>query len=151
VIADGRSPGTLAAVLDPYADVGTLVLPLADRLARRKHWIAYTVKPKGVLHCDAGAVAAVTARGRSLLPSGVVQVTGRFEPGDCVSLVGPDGEEFARGLVSYRTSEAAAIAGKRSAEVEDVLGYKMGDAMVHRNDLVVTADAAPPSPAAGAS
>jgi glutamate 5-kinase len=139
VIADGRAPGTLAGVLDPDGDAGTLVLPLADRLARRKHWIAYTVKPKGALQCDAGAVAAVTTRGRSLLPSGVVAVAGRFEPGDCVSLVGPDGDEFARGLVSYRSSEAARIAGKRSGEVEQILGYKMGDAIVHRNDLVVTA------------
>jgi len=138
VIGDGRRPGTLADVLDPRGDAGTLVLPLADRMARRKHWIAYTVKPKGSLHCDAGAVAAVSSRGRSLLPSGVTEVAGRFESGDCVRLVGPDGEEFARGLVSYRSSEAAAIAGKRSGEVEQVLGYKMGDAIVHRNDLVIT-------------
>ncbi|MEW6269669.1 MAG: PUA domain-containing protein, partial [Thermodesulfobacteriota bacterium] len=150
VIADGRRPGTLAEALDPHADAGTLVLPLADRLARRKHWIAYTVKPKGVLQCDAGAVAAVTSRGRSLLPSGVLSVTGRFEPGDCVSLVGPDGEEFARGLVSYRSGEAVLIAGKRSGEVEEILGYKMGDAIVHRNDLVVLSGADEPRLASGA-
>jgi len=139
VIADGKRPGTLADVLDPRGDAGTLVLPVADRLARRKHWIAYTVKPKGTLRCDAGAVSAVCSRGRSLLPSGVVEVSGRFESGDCVRLVGPDGEEFARGLVSYRSTEAASIAGRRSGEVEQVLGYKMGDAIVHRNDLVITA------------
>jgi glutamate 5-kinase len=139
VIADGRHAGTIADVLDPRGDAGTLVLPLADRLARRKHWIAYTVKPKGTLGCDAGAVAAVCARGRSLLPSGVVEVSGRFESGDCVRLVGPDGEEFARGLVSYRSSEVTSIAGRRSSEVEQILGYKMGDAVVHRNDLVITA------------
>lgn len=138
VIADGRSAGTLADVLDPRGDVGTLVLPLADRLARRKHWIAFTVKPKGTLRCDAGAVAAVSERGRSLLPSGVTEVTGRFESGDCVRLVGPDGQEFARGLVSYRASEVTSIAGKKSGDVEKILGYKMGDAIVHRNDLVIT-------------
>ena len=138
VIADGRTAGTLADVLDARGDVGTLVLPLADRLARRKHWIAFTVKPKGTLHCDAGAVAAVSSRGRSLLPSGVTDVSGRFETGDCVRLVGPDGQEFARGLVSYRVGEAARIAGRRSSEVEQILGYKMGDAIVHRNDLVIT-------------
>lgn len=143
VIADGRRSGTLADVLDPRGDAGTLVLPGTDRLARRKHWIAYTVKPKGVLHCDAGAVTAVCARGRSLLPSGVVEVSGRFESGDCVRLVGPDGEEFARGLVSYRSSEATSIAGRRSSEVEQILGYKMGDAIVHRNDLVITASGDP--------
>jgi len=140
VIGDGRRPGTLADVLDARGDAGTLVLPLADRLARRKHWIAYTVKPKGALHCDEGAVTAVCSRGRSLLPSGVVEVSGRFESGDCVRLLGPDGTEFARGLVSYRASEAARIAGRRSGDVEGILGYKMGDAVVHRNDLVITAN-----------
>lgn len=138
VIADGRTAGTLADVLDARGDVGTLVLPLADRLARRKHWIAFTVKPKGTLRCDAGAVAAVSERGRSLLPSGVVEVSGRFESGDCVRLLGPDGQEFARGLVSYRASEAARIAGRKSGDVEQILGYKMGDAIVHRDDLVIT-------------
>jgi glutamate 5-kinase len=151
VIADGREPNTLPQVLDPGADVGTLVLPQTDRLARRKHWIAYTLKPKGSLHCDAGAVTAVSARGRSLLPSGVLRVTGQFEAGDCVTLVGPDGEEFARGLVSYRSQEAASIAGKRSTEVEEILGYKMGDAVVHRDDLVVTGSAAQQAEPASAS
>lgn len=151
VITDGRRPGALAEALDPSADAGTLVLPLADRLARRKHWIAYSVKPKGVLHCDAGAVVAVSERGRSLLPSGVSAVAGRFEAGDCVSLVGPDGEEFARGLVSYGSAEAASIAGKRSGEVEQILGYKMGDAVVHRSDLVVTLKPAPSGSVAGDS
>lgn len=139
VIADGRAPGTLARVLDPDADVGTLVLPVADRLARRKHWIAHTVKPAGTLHCDEGAAAAIRRHGRSLLPSGITGVSGRFEAGDCVSLVGPDGAEFARGLASYGAGEVARIAGRKSSDVETILGYEMGDAVVHRNDLVVTA------------
>jgi glutamate 5-kinase len=78
----------------------------------------------------------------------VVEVSGRFERGDCVRLVGPEGEEFARGLVSYRASEAMRIAGRRSGEVEQILGYKMGDAIVHRNDLVVTASGDAPARAA---
>jgi len=138
IIADGRVPGTLASVLDVDADVGTLVLPQADRLARRKHWIAYSSKPAGTLSCDAGATAAVVDRGRSLLPSGIVAVSGRFQAGDCVSLAAPGGDEFARGLVSYSAGEIARIAGKRSSEVEQILGFKMGDAVVHRNDLVLT-------------
>ena len=78
----------------------------------------------------------------------MVEVSGRFESGDCVRLVGPDGEEFARGLVSYRSTEAASIAGRRSGEVEQILGYKMGDAIVHRNDLVITAGGESPGRAA---
>jgi glutamate 5-kinase len=138
VIADGRVPGTLERVLDVGCDVGTLVLPQADRLARRKHWIAYSSKPAGTLTCDAGATAAVVDRGRSLLPSGIVAVSGRFEAGDCVSLATQRGDEFARGLASYSAGEIARIAGKRSSEVEQILGFKMGDAVVHRNDLVLT-------------
>jgi glutamate 5-kinase len=144
VIANGRLAGTLQRVLDVGEDVGTLIVPVSDRLARRKHWIAFTVKPSGALTCDAGAVAAVRLRGRSLLPSGVVSVAGKFEAGDCVRLVGPDGEEFGRGLTSYNAAEAARIAGKKSSEVEHLLGYKMGDAIVHRNDLVLTGGEARP-------
>ncbi|MEI8356915.1 MAG: glutamate 5-kinase [Deltaproteobacteria bacterium] len=139
IVADGREAGTLARVLDPDGDVGTLFLPLADSLARRKHWIAHTLKPAGEVHCDEGARNAVAAQGRSLLPSGIAAVSGRFEPGDCVRMVGPDGVEFARGLASYGASEVARIAGRRSNEVERILGFQMGDAVVHRNDLVVTA------------
>lgn len=139
VVADGRRPGTLGRVLDPAADEGTLFLPLEDALARRKHWIAHTLKPAGTLACDEGARDAVAKRGRSLLPSGITAVGGRFEAGDCVSLVGPDGREFARGLAVYGAAEVARIAGRQSAEVEEILGFQMGDAVVHRNDLVVTA------------
>jgi glutamate 5-kinase len=148
VVADGRSPGTLGRVLDPAADEGTLFLPLEDALARRKHWIAHTLKPAGTLACDEGARDAVARRGRSLLPSGITSVAGRFEAGDCVSLVGPDGREFARGLAVYGAAEVARIAGRQSGEVEAVLGFQMGDAVVHRNDLVVTA-AAEGRPGAG--
>jgi glutamate 5-kinase len=112
--------------------------PGTDRMARRKHWIAHTVKPAGAICCDAGAMAAVRQRGRSLLPSGITGVSGRFEAGDCVSLVGPEGEEFARGLSSYGSGEVTRIAGRRSTDVETVLGYRWATPSVHRNDLVVT-------------
>lgn len=137
VIADGRSPGAIGRVLDPGEDIGTLVLPLDDRLARRKHWIAHSVKPAGSLVCDEGARAAIRERGRSLLPSGVLSASGHFAPGDCVRLVGADGQEFARGLASYGAADVARIAGRRSSEVESILGFQMGDAVVHRSDLVV--------------
>jgi glutamate 5-kinase len=138
IIAGGRTPGILARVLEPSADVGTLVLPGADRLAKRKHWIAYALPPRGELRCDAGAAAAVRGGGRSLLPSGVVSVSGQFAAGDCVRLLDPDGREFGRGLSSYHAAEATRIAGRRSAEVESLLGYSLGDAVVHRDDLVLT-------------
>ncbi len=137
VIADGRVPGTLARVLDVDIDEGTLVLPSADPVARRKHWIAFSMKPRGSLHCDAGAATAVCERGRSLLPTGVTQVEGRFRRGDCISLLDPTGHEFARGLAVYGAEEATQIAGKRSQQVGGILGYELGAALVHRDDLVL--------------
>jgi glutamate 5-kinase len=138
IIAGGRTAGILPRVLEASSDVGTLVLPGADRLAKRKHWIAYALPPRGELHCDAGAAAAVRGGGRSLLPSGVVSVSGQFAAGDCVRLLDPEGREFGRGLSSYHAAEATRIAGRRSAEVESLLGYSLGDAVVHREDLVLT-------------
>jgi len=136
VIADARDPDVLARVLDG-GDVGTLVLPQGARLASRKHWIAFTLKPKGALLVDAGAVRAVRELGRSLLPAGVLGVRGQFEPGDAVAVVGPDGSEVARGLARYGTRDAALLAGARTAEIEERLGHHGGDELVHRDDMVV--------------
>lgn len=137
MIADGSARGAIARAIDPDVDEGTLILPVGDRLRRRKHWIAFSVKPRGQLMLDEGAVRAVTERGRSLLPSGITDVAGAFEAGDCVSLLDATGREIARGLSSYGAREASAIRGHRSSEVEKILGYAMGAAVVHRNDLVV--------------
>jgi glutamate 5-kinase len=143
VIADGRTPGVLAAVLDPERALGTLVLPVADRLARRKHWIAYTLKPSGSLVVDDGARRALAAEGRSLLPSGLRAVEGHFGVGACVRCVGLDGTEFARGLVSYSAAELDRIKGRHSRDIESILGYKVSDEVVHRDDLVLDAQHVP--------
>jgi len=137
IIADGRAPGTLAAVLDPARAEGTLVLPVADRLARRKHWIAYTLKPGGALVVDEGARRAILGAGRSLLPSGLREVQGSFGVGACVRCLGPDGVEFARGLVSYSAAELDRIKGRHSRDIEGLLGYKVSDEIVHRDDLAL--------------
>jgi len=138
IIADGLNAGVLPAVFDPRQAVGTLVLPRGDRLARRKHWIAYTLKPCGTLVVDKGAYEAVTLRGRSLLASGLTGIEGRFGSGDCVRCVDPDGHEFARGLVNYSAAELDKIKGLHSGRIESVLGYKLAAEIIHRNDLVVT-------------
>jgi len=139
VIADGRAPGVLAAVMDADQEIGTLILPVADRLARRKHWIAYTLEPSGNLIVDDGARRAIASDGRSLLPSGLHEVQGEFEVGACVRCLGLDGVEFARGLVSYGAAELDRIKGKHSRDIETILGYKIGDEVVHRDDLVLDA------------
>ncbi len=85
----------------------------------------------------AGAVTAL-ASGKSLLPAGVRSVVGQFERGDTVAIVGPEGREIARGLVSYDAVEARQITGRKSGEIEAILGYAGRAAMVHRDDMVTT-------------
>jgi glutamate 5-kinase len=137
IVADGLHGGVLPAVFDPHQSVGTLFLPGGDRLARRKHWIAHTLRPAGSIVVDAGAYDAITRNGRSLLPKGVAAVDGPFGAGDCVSCVGPDAHEFARGLVSYSSADLDRIKGLHTSAIEATLGYKISDEIIHRNDLVL--------------
>jgi glutamate 5-kinase len=106
--------------------------------AARKRWIAGVLKPEGVLMIDEGAVRAL-GEGKSLLPAGIRQVDGRFERGDAVLVKDRDGREIARGIVAYNASDAERIAGKRSVEIEAILGYRGRDEMIHRDDLALTA------------
>jgi len=105
--------------------------------AARKRWIAGVLKPQGALIVDAGAVKALN-EGKSLLPAGIRQIDGRFERGDAVAVKDQQGHEIARGLVAYNASDAERIAGKRSAEIEAILGYRGRDEMIHRDDLALT-------------
>jgi glutamate 5-kinase len=139
VIADGSRPHTLVRIFEDEAQVGTWLVADGDPLAHRKHWIAHTLRPQGTLHLDAGAERAVVQGGRSLLPSGVRAVEGRFGVGDCVRLLGPDGREIARGLVNYTAADLEKIKGAHTREIAERLGYKGSDEVVHRDDLVVTA------------
>ena len=107
----------------------------ATPLAARKRWIAGTLVPTGRLVVDAGAERALT-QGKSLLPAGVRGVGGHFARGDAVSIVSEDGREVARGLVAYDREDAERIIGRRSAEIEALLGFRGRDEMVHRDDLV---------------
>jgi glutamate 5-kinase len=116
--------------------VGTLVLP-GERLASKKHWLAYTSRTCGELSIDEGAVAALVERGRSLLPAGIIDVRGRFRIGDPISCRGPDGLELARGLAAYAAEDVDRIKGLATNKVAAVLGYSNGDAVIHRDDLVV--------------
>ncbi len=114
----------------------TWFVPGSTPRAARKQWIAGTLQPKGFLHLDAGASAAL-AEGRSLLPAGVTDVDGHFDRGDTVSLVDAEGREVGRGLVAYGADEARAIIGRQSAAIPEILGYRGRDELVHRDDLVI--------------
>jgi glutamate 5-kinase len=136
VIASGREPGTLPALLRGE-DVGTWFRPREDRLAARKRWIAFAVPPQGRLTVDGGAKKALTERGKSLLPSGLVLVEGDFHAGDVVVLADAAGGEFARGLANYDAEELRRICGVKTGDIEQVLGYKAFDEVIHRDNLVV--------------
>jgi len=114
----------------------TWFVPSSTPLATRKQWIAGTLRPAGAIAVDEGAVRALM-QGKSLLPAGVTRAVGRFERGDTVSIVGPDGIEVARGICAYSDSDAARIIGRKSAEIEKVLGFRGRDEIVHRDDLVL--------------
>jgi len=114
----------------------TWFVPSSTPVAMRKQWIAGTLKPSGAIAVDDGAVRALLG-GKSLLPAGVTRAVGRFERGDTVSIVGPDGVEVARGICAYSDSDTARIMGRKSAEIEQVLGFRGRDEIVHRDDLVV--------------
>jgi len=137
IVADGRNENSLAQVFDAQIDAGTLFLPVADRLASRKHWIAYTLKPAGSLLVDAGACIAIREQGRSLLPPGVREVRGIFDEGECVTCLTSEGKEFARGLVNYNSQALARIKGARTSQIEQILGYKISDEVIHRDDLAL--------------
>jgi len=133
-IATGRVARPISVLLG--GGKATWFLPSATPGAARKQWIAGTLKPKGAVRVDAGAERALLA-GRSLLPAGVTSVDGQFEGGDAVSVLAADGRELARGLVAYSGEEARLIAGRKSVEIAQVLGYSGRDEIIHRDDLVL--------------
>jgi glutamate 5-kinase len=114
----------------------TWFVPTSTPMATRKQWIAGTLKPAGAIAIDEGAVRALKG-GKSLLPAGVTRALGRFDRGDTVSIIGPGGVEVARGICAYSDADAARIMGRRSAEIEQLLGYRGRDEIVHRDDLVL--------------
>lgn len=114
----------------------TWFVPASTPMAARKQWIAGTLTPAGSIGIDAGAVNAL-ARGKSLLPAGVTRTVGRFDRGDTVSIKGPDGVEVARGMAAYSDNDVARIMGRKTAEIELVLGFRGRDEIVHRDDLAL--------------
>jgi len=132
----GKREGIILAAMRGE-EVGTLFLPAGQGLNRRKHWIAYTLKPSGRVVVDEGAQNALLKKGKSLLPSGILNVEGRFERGACVRVCRQDGTEFARGLSDYSSNEIGMLAGCKSSEIEDRLGFYYGDVIIHRDNLVM--------------
>jgi glutamate 5-kinase len=134
VITSGHHLNPLARL--EAGGAATWFLTRASPLQARKRWIAGTLVPVGRLAVDSGAEQALRS-GKSLLPAGVVALEGSFSRGDPVSIVSRSGQEFARGLVAYDRPEADRIIGRKSKDIEALLGYRGRDEMVHRDDLVI--------------
>lgn len=117
--------------------VGTFFLPKEEKLHSRKHWLAYTLRPKGFLVLDTGACKALVKRGKSLLPSGIKEVRGKFTVGAPVHCLDENGHPVAAGLVNYNSTEIEQIHGVQTSEIEKVLGYKDSDEVIHRDNLVI--------------
>lgn len=136
IIAPGRRAGVLQEILDGK-ETGTLFLPPAEHLSSRKYWIAFTLRSRGRLVIDDGAKEALIRDGKSLLPSGVTQVEGDFVVGDPVTCVDTAGNAIAKGLVNYGADDIRKIMGLKTAKIEQVLGYKDYDEVIHRDNLAV--------------
>jgi len=136
VVVNGRVKDIITKVFRGE-EVGTLFMPRKSKISSRKHWIAFNLKAKGTLIVDDGAKKAIVERGKSLLSSGLLEVEGSFNFGDAVKCMDTKGEEFARGLVNYRSEEVMKLKGMHSREIEKILGYKYYDEIIHRDDLVV--------------
>jgi len=136
VLVGGHDPAVLHQVLEGR-NVGTYFQPRGDRLAARKRWLAYTQRPHGTIHVDAGAREALLKHRRSLLPSGIRSAEGHFDSGDLVNLAGPDGRAFARGLSNYTRAEIERIRGKKTAQLAKDLGPAFFQEVIHRDNLVM--------------
>ncbi|MFM1989215.1 MAG: gamma-glutamyl kinase [Pseudomonadota bacterium] len=136
VVCSGREPDVLVRLAAGEA-VGTEFAAGTPRLAARKQWLADHLQLRGALRVDAGAVRALRDDGKSLLPIGVVEVSGEFERGEVVAVLDAEGHELARGLVNYASSDARRIARRPSSEIEAVLGFVEEPELIHRDNLVL--------------
>lgn len=136
LVASGREPDLLPRLAAGEA-IGTQFLAGTARLAARKRWLAGQLQLAGALTLDAGAVRAVVHGGRSLLPIGVVAVSGDFGRGDVVACLDADGREIARGLANYSATQTRRIMRRPSAEIQDRLGFVEEPELVHRSNMVL--------------
>lgn len=136
LLLNGETPGLVPRIF-AGGDGGTLFLPQGRKRHSRKHWIAGTLRSRGQLILDSGAVEALTHRGKSLLPSGILEVKGTFVAGDPVSCVDTDGKEFARGLVNVSSAVVFAIKGRRTQDIEREMGVQEYEEVIHRDNLAL--------------
>ena len=135
-IINGRNRGGVTSLLSGVHQ-GTEFQARESRLSSRKGWIAHGSKAKGGIYIDEGAVRALRHGGKSLLPSGIMSLTGKFEAGAAVYCIDPMGNRIAKGLTNYSSSEIEKIKGRKTSEIDKFLGYRYSDEVIHRDNLVM--------------
>jgi glutamate 5-kinase len=135
-IGSGREEGIMQQLF-ACEPVGTFFLPQVEKMQSRKHWIAYVLRPQGFLVLDQGACKALTKGGKSLLPSGILEIKGTFGVGAPVQCLDEEGNAIATGLSNYSGKDLDKIKGLNTGHIEKTLGYKDSDVVIHRNNLVV--------------
>ncbi len=136
IMANGSIPGVLDSIFAGEL-VGTLFLAAEQNMTAWKRWLGWAARPQGKIILDAGALVALSSKGKSLLPIGVAGVSGTFHKGAVVSLCNLEGEEFGRGLSNYSASDIAKIAGKKSDKIIELLGILPYEEVIHRDNLVI--------------
>jgi glutamate 5-kinase len=139
IIAKGDKPNILLKLFAGQQH-GTFFLPQKQRLTSRKCWIAYSLKPKGVIQIDDGAVKAILKNGKSLLPSGIIAVKKDFGVGVAVEFQNQRNETLGVGLVNYSSEDIEKIKGLKSNRIKQVLGHKSYDEVIHRDNLAITVE-----------
>ena len=139
VIANGGKPDILIKLFSGK-EIGTFFVSKKKKLKSRKCWIAFTLKPKGAIRIDDGAALAILNRGKSLLPSGIVDVEGEFNVGAPVEFKNGDNETLGTGLVNYSSSDIRKIMGLKSSRIKKILGHKPYDDVIHRDNLAITSE-----------
>ena len=136
IIINGKIPGLISKVLEGYK-AGTFFSPCRLPISRRKHWILHTLPVRGRLIIDDGATEAILEKGKSLLPAGIIHVSGNFDAGDAVICMDKNGREIAKGLVNYTSREIDRIKGRKTGEIISILGFKDYDEVIHRDNMVI--------------
>jgi len=136
LILNGTVPDLLSSALAGRPG-GSLFLARSRRLTSRKHWIAFTLRARGAVTLDTGAVEALVHKGRSLLATGILDVSGQFEAGDPVSCTNEEGKEFAKGLVNFSAEILTRIKGLKTADIQQLPGLQEYEEVIHRDNLVI--------------
>ncbi len=136
VVANARAPHVLPRILSGEK-LGTVIVPAQSKMASRRRWIAQASRAAGRIVVDAGAAKALREGGKSLLPSGITAVTGRFAKGASVLILDPAGVEIAKGLTNYSSDDIARIKGLKTAQIAKLLGQQPHEEVVHRNNMTV--------------